>query len=309
MKFVVVGSSGKLGKQIYHELVKRRMSVIEVSSKFVHTSHSSSQFSDFKALCDHANIIDNSTVIYLSYLRNPVRNLILLIRTLLDFSRVSGSGRFFYFSTFSIDPSRPEIEQPISVPIFRSFLSFYNINKYLSELAFFLFAKLNQNFGERAFIVRPTIIYGFEMSRSRNLCKQLNKKILICPVLEATIPAVESKVFVSNFIDFVSNMGVTKGFETDRKLSIKGFIDFHKLLCDDTQNVGELTRFLIPSSTYFGIDRLASAAPYSEGKFYKEVVWAPIKTIFRYFYAIYSRKRDIESLDFDLFYFSTPVKK
>ena len=100
-----------------------------------------------------------TALIYLCYTRNPIYNIALLLIVILQ-TRHLRKLHFYYFSTFSINPSRRGIFPTKHLPEFSGGLNFYNINKLVSEYAYVIFSRYFGKAGSRFFTVCPTFVTG-----------------------------------------------------------------------------------------------------------------------------------------------------
>lgn len=304
MTYVLVGAGGKIGRLLSCELREKGMKVLEVSSKCTFEDIANSRFSTFDTLCRKNALPLGTKVVYLSYIRNPIQNAILLLKTLWLFKKYCVSGRFYYFSTFSIAPKQPLYDRPWRIPVFCSFPGFYNLNKYFAEIMLYIFATLNREFRDNTVIVRPTILIGIGMGWSNTICSLLSKNLLISPPLDATVPAIAVDNFVSSFIENTATNSSSKICSTHHSMKISELIEFHKQLLLRSNPAFRETEFIIPSIHHYGIHRSLALKNSEESSCFSEVLVYSFKKFYQVLYSKILRNRGVYSLPFEIFYFS-----
>ncbi len=183
---VVIGANGRIGQHIVPVLESQGFFVGRVSSK-VGGAVCGSMVDFFDRNPGSEN---NAHVIYLSYVKNPLKNALLILRACLEARRYR-VRRFFYFSTFAHDPEYCGLRRANRWPRFRSIVTFYNMNKFFAEIWFVVLAKVLFRKRVEPFVVLPGFVIGEGMIWTDMLREFCGHKNLVCPPVNRKIPTVD----------------------------------------------------------------------------------------------------------------------
>ncbi len=182
---VVAGAGGLIGQKLVPLFESFGFSVIKVSSQSQTQTYPSLEM----ALRKQRNN-EKTTIIYLSYVKNPLKNNLLLLKACASARRYSAHN-FFYFSTFAHNPDFCGIRRANFLPRYRSLLSFYNINKFFTEFIFVFLAKFILAKKTRCFVVSPGFVIGPDMIWTKMIQNYCQNKTLVCPSLHYSLPVVD----------------------------------------------------------------------------------------------------------------------